>query len=322
MTNRRHRWAVLVTLLAAVVTAVLAPLAARADTESRCDGQHPDQDWSPVTDDQGVVVYAAALDSSIAARFADDAREIAAMLRSDLGIIPEITLCLFGSDTSLDGSDLREKGLLPPGQRLHVAMFTADALLFVDTQQFRLVPDAIAVGFAHIALWQLAEMEGRIGYPEPLAGAVAQWYAARRNGKLTTHRATMRVATFYGDPNGNAPASDWLSGAQEPLSAWNPEYQESPIGSLVDDAVAHDGTAILRDFDPEVWAAAELRWRAALRDELLQGADESRDWIGGALIAGGAVAAAIGFALWGRRQNRRRQIPMGDIAQVEGFFDR
>ena len=61
--------------------------------------------------------------------------------------------------------------------------------------------------------------------------------------------------------------------------------------------------------------------RAELRAELLQGADESRDWIGGVLIAGGAIAAAIGFALWGRRQNRRRQVPVGDIARVEGFFD-
>jgi hypothetical protein len=309
-------------LLAVLVIAFGTPAAARSQADDSCAERFPDQDWQLVVAGGGVTVFAAELASTVAARFAEDATEVVRLLRSDLGTFPDTTLCLFGAGTTLDASDLRDRGLLPPGQRLHAALFAEEALLYLDTLQFRLVPDAIALGFTHIALWELASAAGEAGYPEPLAGAIAQWYVARRNGRLESHRATMRVATFYGDPSGSAPAANWLSGAQEPVSVWNPEYQESPIGALIADAVATRGTDMLLRPDADEWAAAELAWRAELRAELLQGADESRDWIGGVLIAGGAVAAAIGFALWGRRQNRRPQTPVGDIARVEGFFDR
>lgn len=316
-----RRWASSTTLVALVVVALAPPPAARADAESPCGQRHPDQVWVAVGESDGVTAFAAELPPGIAARFVEDAFEVAALLRSDLGAVPDMTLCLFGSDVALDGSDLRDMGLLPPGQRLHAAMFAPEAQLFVDTQQFNQVPDAIALGLTHIALWHLAAAAGDSGYPEPLAGAIAQWYAARRNDRLATHRATMRVATFYADPSGTAEASDWLTGSQDPIRVWNPEYQASPIGSFVEDAVAQRGVAMLRQPDPDEWAAADLAWRAALRWELLQGADESRDWVGGMLIASGAVIAAIGLALWGRHQKRRPQVPIGDIAQVEGFFD-
>jgi len=320
MTNRRNRWALLVALLAVAVIAVSPHVGAQ--TESRCDQRFPEPVWTLVVAADGVAVYAAELESAVAVRFSDHAFEVASLLRSDLGAFPDTTLCLFGADVALDGSALQDAGLLPPGQRLHAARFADDALLFVDTQQARLVADAIALGFTHIALWQVASDAGATGYPEPLASAIAQWYAARLNGSLAAHRSTMRLAVFYSDPRGNAPASDWFAGAQEAMSVWNPEYQESPIGALVEDAVSQHGTSVLQEPQPEVWAAAELAWRAALRDELLQGADESRDWVGGVLIAGGALAAAIGLALWGRRQRRRPQVPVGDIAHVAGFFDR
>ncbi len=320
MTNRRNRRALLAALLVVAVSAVASDVGAQ--TESRCDERFPEPDWTLVAVDDGVTVSTAALKPAMAARFADHAFEIASLLRSDLGAFPDTTLCLFGPDVALDGSALQDAGLLPPGQRLHAARFADEALLFVDTQQARLVADAIAQGFTHIALWRVASDAGDTGYPEPLASAIAQWYAARLNGRLAAHRSTMRVATFYSDPRGNAPASDWFAGAQEPMSVWNPEYQESPIGALVEDAVSQRGTSVLQQPEPEVWAAAELAWRAALRQELLQGAHEARDWVGGVLIAGGALVAAVGLALWGRRQRRRRQVPVGDIAHVEGFFDR
>jgi len=322
MTIDAKRRTLLTALVAAVITVLVAPVAVWAQAESRCDERFPDQEWVGVVDEGGVAVHSAALDSGIAARFADDALEVAALLRSDLGSIPDMTVCVYGADTTLDGSELQDMGLLPEGQRLHAVMFADEALLFVDAQQTRLVGDAISLGLANIALWHVAATAGETGYPEPLASAIGQWYASRLNGKSGTHRATMRVAAFYNDPRGDAEASDWLVARQQPISVWNPEYQESPIGDLVADAVAARGTGILRDPDPEEWAAADLAWRAALRRELLQGAEESRDWIGGALIAGGSIVAAILLALWGRHRSRRRQVPIGDIAQVEGFFDR
>ncbi len=309
-------------LLVVVITVLVAPGAARAQAESRCDERFPDQEWELVIDEGGVTVHSAALDSGAAARFADDALEVAALLRSDLGSIPDMAVCVYGAHTTLDGSELQDMGLLPEGQRLHAAVFADEALLFVDAQQPRLVGDAISLGLANVALWHLASAAGENGYPEPLASAIGQWYAGRLNGKSATHRATMRVATFYNDPRGDADASDWLVATQQPISVWNPEYQESPIGDLVADAVAARGTGIIRNPDPAEWAAADIAWRAALRRELLQGAEESRDWVGGALIAGGSIVAAILLALWGRRRSRRRQVPIGDIAHVEGFFDR
>ena len=218
--------------------------AALGQAATPCDDHFPAQDWELVQAGSGVTTYRAALDEGIAARFADDAQATAGLLARDLGSFPPTTLCVFGSDTALDGTALEEEGLLPPGQRLHAAAFRADAVLFVDAQQFRLVPDAIAVGIAEIALWHAS---GGDGYPEPLAGAIAQWYAARQNDKLEQHHSTMRVFSFFNDPSGTAPPTPWLSTTQAPVAVWNPEFQESPIGDFIDAAVAANGPSILVD---------------------------------------------------------------------------
>ena len=266
-----------------------------------------------------MTTYRAALDEDIAARFGDNAQATAELLAQDLGSIPPMTLCVFGSETALDGSELEAAGLLPPGQRLHAAAFREDAVLFIDAQQFRLVADAIALGVAEIALWH---QSGGAGYPEPLAGAIAQWYAARQSEQTTEqNRATMRVFNFFNDPSGTAPPTDWLATVQEPVAVWNPEFQDSPISDFIEVAVAANGAGLLIDPDPAEWAAADIAWRAGLRDELLEGADRSRDWVGGVAIAVLVVIAGIAMALWGRRVNKRKQEPMGEIAVVDGFFD-
>ena len=304
------------TLLAAMW--VVSP--AMGQGASPCDDFFPDQEWQLVQAGSGVSTFRASLDEGVAARFGDDAEATAQRLVEDLGSFPPSTLCVFGSDTALDGSGLEEEGLLPPGQRLHAASFREEAVLFVDAQQFRLVPEAIALGLAETALWHLSGSEG---YPEPLAGAIAQWYAARQSGKLEQHHSTMRVATFFNDPTGTAPPTPWLAGAQEPVAVWNPEFQESPISDFIEHAVAANGPSILVDPQPDAWAAADIAWKADLRDELLQGADRSREWVGGVVIATLVVVAAIAMAWWGRRVARRKQEAIADIAVVDGdFFDR
>lgn len=292
-----------------------------AQAATPCDEHFPAQDWQLVQAGSGVTTFRAALDEDIAARFADDAQATAELLAEDFGSFPPTTLCVFGSATALDGTELEEQGLLPPGQRLHAAAFRADAILFVDAQQFRLVPDAIALGVAEIALWHASAGEG---YPEPLAGAVAQWYVARQDPHQTEqNHATMRVFNFFNDPGGNAPPTQWLATVQEPISVWNPEFQASPISDFVESAVADNGVSILVDPDPDELAAADVAWRTGLREELLQGADRSREWVGGVLIAVLVVVAGIAMAWWGRRLNKRKQRPVGEIAVVEGdFFDR
>ncbi len=294
-----------------------APAAAQGSTP--CDDHFPAQDWQLVQAGSGVTTYRAELDEDIAARFGDDAQATADLLAADLGSIPPMAICVFGSATALDGSSLEAAGLLPPGQRLHAVAYRAEAVLFVDTQQFRLVGDAIALGVAEIALWH---QSGGEGYPEPLAGAIAQWYVARQDSQQAAqNRSTMRVANFFNDPTGTAPPIPWLSTVQESISVWNPEFQASPIGDFIESAVAANGPSIMIDPQAEEWEAAEVAWRAALREELLQGADRSREWVGGVAIAILVVVTGIAMALWGRRVNRRKQEPMGDIAVVEGFFD-
>ncbi len=276
----------------------------------------PEQDWVHVSDANGIDAYQAGLTQEIGERFAATAANAASLMREDVGVFPDTTLCVFSGSTTLNA-----EGLLPPGQRLHAATFAEEAILVVDSQQTRLVDDAITFGMAHIGLWHLAADNGTIGYPQPLAGAIQQWYVSRTAQKLDQHHSVMRVSNFFNDPDGNAPPTDWFAARQDPIAVWNPEYQESPIGDFVEDAVARNGTALLQNPEPADWSAAELVWRAALRDELLQGADRSNEWIGGALLAAGAILGALGLALWGRRQNRRKQKPIGEIATAEGFFD-
>ncbi|NND04027.1 MAG: hypothetical protein HKN91_14700 [Acidimicrobiia bacterium] len=294
---------------------------ASAQSETPCDEKFPEQDWQLVQAGSGVTTYRAALDEGIATRFGDNAQATADLLAGDLGSFQPMTLCVFGSETALDGTELETAGLLPPGQRLHAAAFRDDALLFIDAQQFRLVGDAIALGVAEIALWHIS---GGEGYPEPLAGAVAQWYAARQDPqKAERNRSTMRVFSFFDDPTGTAPPAPWLDGVQDPIAVWNPEFQDSPVGDLVATAVAANGVEILIDPDPDEWAAADIAWRAGLREELLQGADRSREWVGGVMIAVLVVLAGIAMAWWGRRVNKRKQKPMGEIAVIQGsIFDR
>lgn len=303
-----------VMLCAALILAVPAA----AQTTNPCQSRFADQAWVPVQEGAGLVTFRAALDEDVALRFGKAGEATAEQLSADLGTFPDTTLCLFGPDTALDPSDLVTAGLLAPGQRLHAAAFLEPAVLFVDSQQFRLVEDAVRLGMTHIALWHLTGT----GYPEPLAGAVAQWYVARNNGKLEQHHANMRVFTFFGDPGGNAPPTDWFAAKQAPVLVWNPEFQENPIGDFVAAAVEAAGPEILAEPRPATWEAADVAWRAALRDELLQGADESREWVGGVVIAVIVVLGAAATAWWGRRLAKRKQEPMGEIATVEGFFDR
>lgn len=313
-TSWRH-WALISALAFLLVFVVGAPGFAQRSTP--CDEQFSDQEWEIVQAGSGVTTYATELDPDIAARFAADAEGTAAAFAADFGSFHPSTLCLFGSATSLEASELEASGLLPPGQRLHAAAFKPEATLFIDTQQFRLVPDAIALGLAEIGLWHVA---GPDGYPEPLASAIAQWYVARQNDKLEQHRSTMRVFSFFNDPSGTAPPTDWFAGKQEPLSVWNPEFQESPVGDFVATAIAASGPEILAKPDPAVWAQADIAWRSDLRDELLQGADDSREWVGGVLLAVGIVVLALLTGWWGWRRSRRPQVPMGEIAVVDGFF--
>lgn len=303
-------------MFALAVVFVYPVTTASAQEMSPCGEKFPEQEWEHVASQGGIDTYQAALSQQIGERFAETARETADLIRDDIGLFPDMTLCVFGGTTTLNA-----EGLLPPGQRLHASTFAQDSVVVVDSQQARLVDDAIVFGMAHVGLWHLAAANGTVGYPEPLAGAIQQWYVSRLTGTLEQHHSVMRVANFFNDPDGNAPPTEWFASAQVPIVVWNPEYQESPIGDFVEDAVSRNGTGLLRTPEPTDWAAAELTWRAALRDELLQGADRSNEWIGGVLLAAGAVLGALGLALWTRRQNRRKQEPIGEIATVDGFFD-
>ena len=302
-----------------VLAAALVAGSAAAQQSTPCDAEFPEQAWELVSDEAGVAAYQAGMRVAEAERYARTARQVATWVGEDFGSFPGATLCVYAAEVELEPSRLVEAGHHPRGQRIHAVRYLDTKLIYIDAQQPQLVEDAVALGIAHIAMWHEG---GGEGYPEPLAGAISQWYVARRNGKLPVHHTNMRLALFFNNPRNEQAAFDWFLGEQEPTVAWNPQFQESPIGDFIDFAVKTNGPEILRSPTPAEWTAAEEGWRQALREELLEGRGETRGWMGGVAIAVGVVLAALGMAIWGRIRNKRKQKPIGEIAVVEGFFDR
>ena len=302
-----------------MIAAALTAGTAFAQQATPCDEEFPEETWDFVSDEAGVAAYHAGMQVAEAERYARTARQVGEWVSQDFGSFPGATLCVYAAEVELEPSRLVEAGHHPRGQRIHAVRYLDSKLVYVDAQQPQLVEDAVALGVAHIAMWHEG---GGIGYPEPLAGAISQWYVARRNGKLPVHHTNMRLALFFSNPRNDQAAFDWFLGDQEPTVAWNPQFQESPIGDFIEYAVNTFGPEILSDPTPTEWTTAEESWRQALREELLQGRGETRGWIGGVAIAVGVVLAALGMAIWGRIRNKRKQKPIGEIAVVEGFFDR
>ncbi len=282
----RRRIKSVMMLLATLATAgvVLAAPALAA-----CEDHFPDAQWRLVGETALLVASATpSVPDGAALRFADTGAATARVLEADFGSLPPLHLCVFSEEDRLDPS-----GLESASQQLHAAVFNDDGTVYVNTLQSSFFDESHAFGLAYATLWDVASRQGEVGFPEPLATTIGQWYLSRSAGKLELHHSQMRGGAFFRDPSGEGiETTDWTAARQAPALAWNPQFQESPMADLVQYAVERNGVEILQILDGERWAEIEQEWQAALRDEALQGASSGNDWIVGLAIFFGFIGLA------------------------------
>jgi hypothetical protein len=303
-----HRMPLLLVILGVVLLA--APFGPASAADPPCDAHFPGQEWETVGETEFLTVATAGVPEGQALRFADEAAATARTLHDDLGAIPQLHLCVYGSDVRLDPTSI-----LPEGQRVHSVVFNEDATVYVGVLQAAFFDEAHAFGLAYAALWQVADELDLDGYPEPLATTIGQWYLARAAGKTELHHSQMRSGAFFADPSGRGvDATDWTAEAQPQIYPWNAQFQESPVADLVDYAVATAGPGVLRNPTNARWQAIERSWQEALRDEALQGTSSGSDWVIGLAIVIGMVGLA-GLLAWLTRRSKRR---FKDEARLRG----
>lgn len=292
---------------AIVALATTLMLVAAAPALAACEDHFPTVEWLVATQTDLITVKTVDVPEGQALRFADTAAETARTLESDLGTVPPLELCLYAPSANLP-----TEGLLPVGQQLHSVVFD-DGTVVIGTLQSRIYDETQAFGLSYAALHGLAERIGEPAYPEPLASAVGQWYAARAAGKLEVHHSQMRTAAFFRDPDGDGvDPSDWAASTQPPAYTWNPQFHESPISDLVEYAVSTHGISVLEDATTERWETIEIAWQASLRNEAVQGRSSGNAWLVGLGIVIGAVAAAALLALHQRRLKLRAKRPFAE----------
>lgn len=259
-----------------------------------CAARFPDQAWDFEHHVSGVSVSTAGLNRATSERLAGDVDAAAAMMSAD-GLAPgSAAVCLFADDIPLDAADLA-----PPGQQLHAVAWLPDQVVAVSASSLRLVRRAAVLGLTHAILWH-RDAEG--GYVEPLSSAIAQWYVSRVEGTLGLRHAEMRRANFFEPLIG----TEWTAGIQQPVLVWNPQFQDSAIGDIVDYAVRHHGSSVLLDPDPVLWERIEREWSAALLAELLGEDFRTTGWVLGLVVFVGVILLAVVLGLRARRVKRSR----------------
>jgi len=266
-----------------------------------CSDRFPDEAWQVAGQTELLTVSTVSVPEGQALRFADDAAATMALLETELGAAHPIELCIAGRDADLDGS-----GIVPENERLHSVVFNEDGTVVIDVLEAAFFDEAHAFGLAYATLWGVAAESGSVGYPEPLATTIGQWYLSRAADKLELHHSQMRSGAFFRDPSGQGvDTTDWTAGSQPPVYPWNPQFQESPLADLVAYAVATEGAEILRDPSQERWMAVEQAWQEALRQEALQGSSSGNAWLIGLAIVAGLLTLA-GVLAWLNHLAKRR----------------
>ena len=281
-----------------------------------CTTTFPFLSWEFIGRSGGVELYGASIPDGQHQRFLDDVSEVLVLFEGELAAPVGLDVCMVGPRESLAPAGLKNEF-----QTVQAVAFGPEQVLAIDTAALGTADAGIAYGLTHISLWQVARGLGLDGYPEPLASAIAHWYTSQLRGREDLHHAQIRVSLFFGDPEGTAESSDWVSGAQEPVLLWNPAFTDSPIGDLVGFGVAARGGAVVTQPDRGLWDDIEQEWRLALRDELLEGASGEAFWRIGLAIAIGVVALAIVLAWQARIVKRREAYRVGETEPIPGFFD-
>ncbi len=273
--------------------------------QDRCSSRFPDVEWTTVEVDAPVSVATSGMAPEMAARFAADAARNANRIHNEIAGLDGVAVCLTTPEVTLDPGDL-----VAEGQRFHVGVSGEEKLFALSAVEIRFVADALAFGLPHIALYNLAHDIGLEGnYPEPLASTIGHWYLARDNGKAERYHSQLVVGLFLDNPNPEERTADevtnWVGTAGEDPMEFDPKTVASPIGDLVDFAVRNHGIGVISDPSQETWAAIDMEWRTAMRDELLEGRQGSYGAEWGVAIVVVFILLAILLALQKRRQKKR-----------------
>ncbi len=314
----RRIGALLAALVAGLVVGTLplgvpAPPAAAANG---CEAMFPEATFENSAPIGAATLHTSELADTVAARVADDLRRAAELIAGDLPGLAGVEVCVFADELPLDAQALG----WPEGQRLRAVSFGPERVVALSAWQLRLLADAGVLGLAHQAQWGVGDGH----YPDPLGGAVAQWYAARLDDRLGRDHATMRYANLIRAIPEDIP---WTAEAIPERLLWNPEFQLSPIGDFVEFAVAAEGTGVLREPDAATWRRLQADWQRSLLVEATGSESGTRGWIGGVVVVSIIAVMGLALALGAFVQHRRRQrstvrvtIPVRD-APVNGPSD-
>lgn len=300
----RHRLTFgLIGLVAAQLVFVAG--AAHAADSDRCSARFPDVTWIEYPVTAPVTVATSGLNEATSERFAEDAARNANRIAADFGGLDGVAVCITAPEVRLDLG-----GLVAQGQRLHVGAFGAEKMLVVSAVEISQMDDGIAFGLADIAAWNVAtELGLDDGYPQPLASAIGHWFLARDNGRTERYHSEMVVNMFLDNPNPDELMAEdetvWTASAQDDPFLFDPQFVASPIGDLIDHAVATHGAEVLLQPQQDVWGPLEREWRISLKDELLADRSGQLDAVWGVAIAVFFILLTVALALQRRRQKRR-----------------
>ncbi len=285
-----------IAIFAAVVTTAAAGAAAPAGAAGGCTATFPDVEFAAPLPAGAVTVRTSGVAAELAARLARDVAGPAELIHGELGGLDGVEVCAFAGELPLDSVALG----WPAGQRLRAVSFGPERALVLSAWQVGLFADAAALGLAHQAEWAIGDGH----YPDPLGGAVAQWYAARLDDRLPRDHAAMRYANLVRAIPEDIP---WTEGAIPAQLLWNPEFQLSPIGDFVDHVVRTEGLGVLRDPDPAALRRAQQSWQRALLAEATGSETGTKGWIGGVIVVGLIVTMGLALAMGGYLQHRRQR---------------
>ncbi len=308
---------------ALLVLGVAVPASAQSD--GGCAERFPEVEWAQL--DTSVDVYAAGVPAGHAERYAREINGAVAQVDEYFGPF-EATVCLFDPNSGFDQSRF-----VSGSNRLHALLLPEDDLLVLSTENVGLTGSAAAFGLAHVAMWQHS---GGVGYPEPQASTIAQYFRSEVRDRAIYDHAEAKSANFFG-PEVVTP---WSVGTQENPLAWDPgrgrttgfgggydpvatamAASSTHMADLVRFGVTEEGAEFIMNPDPAVWTDLENRWRTSLTIELMGTEEPTRTWMGGLAIAVGiVVVAAIAVALGLLSKLRGRGHPETE-APIPGFFE-
>lgn len=279
------------------VAAVAATLAAvPAAAAGGCEPMFPAIEFDESLPAGPVTVHVAGVAPALAARLAADVAGPAELIEAELGGLAGVDVCVFADELPLDSVALG----WPEGQRLRAISFGPERVLVLSAWQIVLFADAAALGVAHQAEWGIGDGH----YPDPLGGAVAQWYSARLDDRLGRDHAAMRYANLIRAIPEEIP---WTEGAIPERLLWNPEFQLSPIGDFVEHLVKTEGLGALRNPDAATLRRAQTSWQRGLLAEATGSETGTKGWIGGVAVISLILLMGLALAIGGYVQHRRQR---------------